>query len=240
MILHDVSLSLRRCAVTGILGANGAGKSTLIRVLAGTLSPLAGTVSLNGRRIDTYPRRELARSLGVIPQHTDVTLELTVRDIVTMGRFCHRPIYASPSPNDLTVIDDALRTMSLESLSDRPANTLSGGERQRMFLAQLLAQESEVVLLDEPTAHLDVKYQVEILRTFRRLVAERQWTACVVLHDLRLAYRFCDRLAFLRKGCLIAVGDVREMAHPDLVRETFDVEAFFTSTDDRPDVTVVI
>lgn len=239
-ILNDVSLSLKRRAVTAILGANGAGKSTLLRTLAGTLVPSSGRVTLNGKRLGDYSRMALARALGVIPQHTDMTLELTVRGVVSMGRFCHRPFFASPSPRDLAVVESALSAMALERLADRAANTLSGGERQRMFLAQLLAQESEIVLLDEPTAHLDVKYQIEMLRTFRRLVADRHWTACVVLHDLRLAYRFCDRLAFLRQGRLIAVGDAQEMANPELVRDTFDVEAYFTTTDDRPDVTVVI
>lgn len=239
-ILHDVSLSLKQGTVTGILGANGAGKTTLLRVLAGVLPPLSGVVTLYGRRVETYSRLRIARLVGVIPQHTEAALELTVRELVTMGRFCHRPFYASPSPNDLTVIETALRTMSLEALADRPTNTLSGGERQRAFLAQLLAQEPEIVLLDEPTAHLDVRSQIEILRVFRRLVAERGWTAGVVLHDLRLAYRFCDRLAFLSKGHLVAVGDVDEMACSDLVREAFGVEAIFTFPDGLPDVTLVI
>jgi iron complex transport system ATP-binding protein len=239
-ILRDVSLCLPQGEVTGILGANGAGKTTLLRVLAGFLPVCSGEVLLDGRPLASYPRRDVARRLGVIPQHTDFTLELSVRDVVTMGRFCHRPIYAAPTPSDASAVRGSLQAMELDALAERPAFTLSGGERQRMFLAQLLAQEPRIVLLDEPTAHLDVKYQVAILRTFRDLAADKRWTAAVVLHDLRLAYRFCDRLAFLRQGTLLASGTPADMADPSVIRAAFDVEADFFPSDGHVDMAVRI
>jgi len=239
-ILRDVSLFLPHGTITGILGANGAGKTTFLRVVSGVLRPSEGAVSLDGRPIESYSRSALARRLGVIPQYTDFTLELSVRDIVSMGRFCHRPIYARPERDDESITLDALRAMRLDDLSDRAAHTLSGGERQRMFIAQVLAQRAHVVLLDEPTAHLDVRYQIDILQTFQDMVRLNAWTAATVLHDLRLAYRFCDRLAFLRKGELLAVGPTRAMADEGLVRETFGVEARFGESDPRLDVQIAL
>jgi len=239
-IIEAVTCSFARGTVTGILGPNGAGKTTFLRALADTVTLASGSVTVHGVPVSSLSRRSLARFVGVIPQHTQFTLELSVREIVRMGRFAHRPIYASVRPSDEDVIDRSIKTMRLGDLSERQAYTLSGGERQRMFLAQLLAQEPEIILLDEPTTHLDIKYQGEILRTICDLVRARDWTAVVVLHDLNLAYRFCDRLLVMKDGHAIASGDATRLANPDLVREAFGVEAAFTEHKGRPQVTFAL
>ena len=238
-ILDAVSCDLHAACVTGFLGPNGAGKTTLFRALAGTLAPTEGNVFLDGSRIGTYSRRAIARRLGVVPQHPDTTLELSVREIVAMGRFCHRPIYASVTGDDEEAIDAALRDMALDDVEERAAHTLSGGERQRMYLAQLLAQDASVVLLDEPTSHLDIQYQSEILRALRSLVSERGWTVGVVLHDLNLAFHFCDRLVFLKAGKVAAEGTVADVATADVVRETYGVPVDMSVNGGRPHVRVI-
>ncbi len=238
-ILDGVSCDLHRETVTGFLGPNGAGKSTLLRALSGALQPTAGAVLLHGSAVGGYTRRDIARRLGVTPQHPDTTLELTVSEIVAMGRFCHRPIYASVTPEDEAAIAAALRHMALDDLADRAADTLSGGERQRMYLAQLLAQDADVVLLDEPTSHLDIQYQGEILRALGNLVSSRGWTVGVVLHDLNLAFHFCDRLVFMKAGRIVAAGAVVDVASVDVLRETYGVKVEMSENGGRPHVRVM-
>ncbi|MDA1190480.1 MAG: ABC transporter ATP-binding protein [Candidatus Poribacteria bacterium] len=237
-ILTDVSCEFRRGEVTGILGPNGAGKSTLLRALAGVIQPVSGEIRLEGVSLRRYSRRELALKMGVIPQHTEFSLELSVREVIRMGRFAHRPIYAKMTPDDHQAVENTLIDMRLTDIAERPAHTLSGVERQRMFLAQLLAQEPSVVLLDEPTAHLDVKYQGELMRLVRQLVESKGWTVVVVVHDLNLAYRFCDRLLFLRDGKRLAFGTVEEMARPNVIQDTFDVSAAFQTDQGHPRVAI--
>ena len=238
-ILHGVSCDLHEETVTGFLGPNGAGKSTLLRALSGTVSPASGSVLLHDNAVGSYARRDVAQRLGVTPQHPDTALELTVSEVVAMGRFCHRPIYASVAPEDERAIAAALEHMSLDELADRAAGTLSGGERQRMYMAQLLAQDADVVLLDEPTSHLDIQYQGEILRALQNLVAARGWTVGVVLHDLNLAFHFCDRLVFMKDGRVVAQGAVGDVASVEVVRETYGVAVEMSDNGGRPHVRVV-
>lgn len=230
-ILNGVSGAFQRGETTGILGANGAGKTTLLRALAGALPLAEGTVLLEGRPIERYSKRERAQTLGVMAQHTEGVGELTPRDIVSMGRFAHRPVFASMSKRDVEAVDAALEAAQLSELQHRRSCELSGGERQRMFLAQLWAQEPSVVLLDEPTAHLDIKYQIETMRAARALAEERGWTVAAALHDLNLAYRYCDRLMFLREGEVLAFGRADELRDPRLIQDAYGVQARFVEAD---------
>lgn len=230
-ILNGVSGAFQRGETTGILGANGAGKTTLLRALAGALPLAEGTVLLEGRPIERYSKRERAQTLGVMAQHTEGVGELTPRDIVSMGRFAHRPVFASMSKRDVEAVDAALEAAQLSELQHRRSCELSGGERQRMFLAQLWAQEPSVVLLDEPTAHLDIKYQIETMRAARALAEERGWTVAAALHDLNLAYRYCDRLMFLREGEVLAFGRADKLRDPRLIQDAYGVQARFVEAD---------
>ena len=230
-ILNGVSGAFQRGETTGILGANGAGKTTLLRALAGALPLAEGTVLLEGLPIERYSKRERAQTLGVMAQHTEGVGELTPRDIVSMGRFAHRPVFASMSKRDVEAVEAALEAAQLSELQHRRSCELSGGERQRMFLAQLWAQEPSVVLLDEPTAHLDIKYQIETMRAARALAEERGWTGAAALHDLNLAYRYCDRLMFLREGEVLAFGRADELRDPRLIQDAYGVQARFVEAD---------
>ena len=230
-ILDGVSGAFQRGETTGILGANGAGKTTLLRALAGAQPLAGGSVLLEGRPIEQYSKRERAQILGVMAQHTEGVAELTPRDIVSMGRFAHRSVFASMSRRDVEAVDAALEAAELSELQHRPSSELSGGERQRMFLAQIWAQEPSVVLLDEPTAHLDIKYQMETMQAARALADERGWTVAAALHDLNLAYRYCDKLMFLREGKALAFGRVDELRDPRLIQETYGVQARFVEAD---------
>jgi len=205
-ILRNITLGFGEGEVTALLGHNGSGKSTLLKVLARQQTSGAGRVSLKGERLRNTPTREFARSVGYLPQHPPATDGLTVRELVAMGRYPWKGLLGRYSREDHEQIDQAIRDTELEAYRDRVVDTLSGGECQRAWIAMLLAQQTECLLLDEPISALDVKHQVETLRLIRRLASERQLTVIIVLHDVDLAARFCDRLVALRQGQVIADG----------------------------------
>ena len=238
--LDAVSADFRKGEATGVLGPNGAGKTTLLRVLTGEQKRAGGEVLLDGAPIESYSKREKALRMGVMAQLTEGVGELTPREIVSMGRFARRPIHASMRRADIEAVDAALEAARLTDLQDRPSKLLSGGERQRVFLAQLWAQEPTVALLDEPTAHLDVKYQGETMRAARAMAKRRNWTVVIAVHDLNLAYRYCDRLLFLRGGKTVAFGTAEALRDPSVIRETFGVEAAFLEADGAPQVALSI
>jgi iron complex transport system ATP-binding protein len=199
LALDGVSFAVAPGAMVGLLGPNGAGKSTILRLAAGTLRPSAGRVCLLGDEASRLPRREAARRVAVVPQEFTVQFPFTVRQIVAMGRTPRLKLLGTLGPNDHAAINSALATTDIAHLADRVFNELSGGERQRALLALALAQEGRVLLLDEPTAHLDIRWQIETLELLRRLNAEHGLTILAALHDLNLAARYFSRLILLNK-----------------------------------------
>ena len=185
--------------MVGLLGPNGAGKSTILKLAAGTLRPNAGRVCLLGDEASRLPRREAARRVAVVPQEFTVQFPYTVRQIVEMGRTPRLNLLGTLDADDHAAVDAALATTDIAHLADRVFNELSGGERQRVLLALALAQEGQILLLDEPTAHLDIRWQIETLELLRRLNAERGLTILAALHDLNLAARYFSRLILLNK-----------------------------------------
>jgi len=210
-ILSDISLGFREGEVTGLLGHNGSGKSTLLKVLARQLAPSSGDTRLDGKPFQTTGAREFAREVGYLPQHPPGTDGLTVRELVALGRYPWRGPLGRYNTEDHQLIDQAIDDTDLAPFRHRSVDTLSGGERQRAWIAMLLAQQTRCLLLDEPISALDVKHQVETLRLVHRLAAERELTVIVVLHDVDLAARFCDRLVALKSGRLIADGSPRDI-----------------------------
>ena len=203
--LEAVSLTARAGELVGLVGPNGAGKSTLVRLVAGLLGPSAGTVRLAGLDPHAEPRRAVARMCALVPQEPHAPWPFTVRQAVMMGRAPHQGLLAVPNRFDHGAVDGALRACDLESLAARRLNALSGGERRRVFFARALAQEPRVLLLDEPTAFLDLAHQVAAMEAMR--VAARAGLCVVaVLHDLNLAGAACDRLVVLSRGRLVADG----------------------------------
>jgi iron complex transport system ATP-binding protein len=225
LILDDVSIAVERGSIVGLLGPNGSGKTTLLRMLAGILHPLHGSVRLDGVSIHTLPRRELARRLAVVPQETYSTFDFTVFDVVLMGRFPHLGPLQLEGPDDVQSARDALAATGTAAFEHRRFSTLSGGEKQRVVIASALAQAADLMLLDEPTAALDLKYQLEIATLLRRLNRERQVTMVVSTHDLNLAASLCDRVVLLKDGRLIAEGATSETLTASNVRSLYEVDA---------------
>ncbi|HEX9400211.1 MAG TPA: ABC transporter ATP-binding protein [Anaeromyxobacter sp.] len=218
--LSGVSFSARAGEFVGLLGPNGAGKSTLVRLVAGLLAPAAGEVRLAGLDPFTAARRTIARVCALVPQEPQVTWPFTVREAVMMGRAPRQGLLAVSSRFDRGAVDGALAACDLVHLSDRRLDALSGGERRRVFFARALAQEPRVLLLDEPTAFLDLGHQVAAMR-MARLAARGGLCVVAVLHDLNLAAAACDRVVILSSGRVVAGGPPPEVLTAERVREVW-------------------
>ena len=228
-VIDDVSLSVSESDIVGILGPNGSGKTTLLRLLAGALTPQSGVVTLGPANLTSLPERTRAQQIAVVPQETSLAFDYTVLEIVLMGRYPHLGPFEIEGPGDLAAATRALQTTGTAALADRAYRTLSGGEKQRVVIASALAQlDSEtaapkLLLLDEPTASLDLKYQFETGSVLRRLHATSGLTILLSTHDLRFAASLCTRIVLLASGRILAQGHPREVLTPDLVGRLFDV-----------------
>ena len=230
-IVKDVSLSLHKGEWLSLVGANGSGKSTLLRLFSRILTPQAGTVLLDGKAIHQQSAKSVARQMAILPQQQVVPAGLTVRQLVSLGRTPHQPWWQwDLSLEDQEMVEVAIAQTHLTEFSDRAVEQLSGGERQRAFLALTLAQNPQVLLLDEPTTFLDLHHQLELLELLKSLNQERQLSIITVLHDLNLAVRYSDRIAMLKKGCIEAIGTPLEAITPENLRQVFDVEAVTINT----------
>ncbi|HXV81391.1 MAG TPA: heme ABC transporter ATP-binding protein [Candidatus Binatia bacterium] len=222
-VLTDVSLSVEKGEMLAILGPNGSGKTTLLRILSGVLAG-TGEVKINGKAIRTYSRRELSRLFAVVPQESPVTFPYTVAEIVLMGRASHHNPLAFESERDREVARKSMELTDVLSLGDRYLHELSGGEKQRVIIARALAQEPEILLLDEPSAFLDLKHQVHILEILRRLNREQKLTIIAALHDLNLAALFFPRLVMLRDGRIYRDGSPKEVLTEKTIEEIYGIE----------------
>jgi iron complex transport system ATP-binding protein len=224
-VVDGVSVGVERGTIAGLLGPNGSGKTTLLRLLAGILPPLAGTIAIDGRPLTQYTRRELARRLAVVPQETHTTFDFSVIDMVLMGRYAHLGPFQLEGQGDQEIARQALAATGTSALESRTFASLSGGEKQRVVIAAALAQASDLLLLDEPTASLDLAYQFEIASLLRRLNAERGTTMIVSTHDLNLAASVCDWIILLKRGRVLAQGPTGDIMTADSIRLLYDVEA---------------
>jgi iron complex transport system ATP-binding protein len=230
-IVQNISFGLHPGEWLSILGANGSGKSTLLRLLSRVLLPHKGTVLLDGKAIHTQSAQAVARSLALLPQQQTIPPGLTVRQLVSLGRAPYQPWWKW----ELDVADRQQVTLALESAelmnySDRPVEQLSGGERQRAFLALALAQTPQMLLLDEPTTYLDLRYQLELLELLKRFNQDQNLTIITVLHDVNLATRFSDRLALLKQGRLHHLGAPIDVVTPENLAEIFGIDAAILQT----------
>jgi iron complex transport system ATP-binding protein len=223
--LHGVSIDVPSGSLVGILGPNGSGKTTLLRLLGGMLSPSSGRITIDGRDLARFPRRDLAREIAVVPQETRLAFEYSVLEVVLMGRYPHLGAFELEGGDDLRIGREALAATGTLDLEARPFPTLSGGEKQRVVIASALAQSARLMLLDEPTAALDPGYQIEIAVLLRRLNAERGVTMAVATHDLNLAAGLCQHLVLLREGRVLAAGPTGEVLTRESVRALYDVDA---------------
>jgi iron complex transport system ATP-binding protein len=224
-IIENLEVSIPANKITTLVGPNGCGKSTLLRGMARLLTPKAGTVYLDGKHVHKIPTKELAKQLGILPQGPVAPEGLTVRELVAQGRYPHQHWFEQWSTEDERMLTYALELTGLVSFAARPVDSLSGGERQRAWIALTLAQNTSVLLLDEPTTFLDIGHQLEVLDLVRNLNRERQMTIVMVLHDLNQAARFSDRMIALCQGRVVAEGTPHEVIAPVLLAEVFGVLA---------------
>ena len=224
-MLDGVSFDVSRGTILGLLGPNGSGKTTLLRIMAGTLRPIAGRVTLDEVDVGRLSRRELARRIAVVPQETHATFDFTVLEIVLMGRYPHLGPFELEGVDDVAIARDALTATDTEPLAARTFATLSGGEKQRVVIASALAQASDVLLLDEPTASLDLGYQIEIGALLTRLTSERGTTMVISTHDLNLAAALCHEMVLLKSGRVLARGATAHVLTAPNIRTLYGVDA---------------
>jgi len=237
--IHHVSLSIERGDLVGILGPNGSGKTTLLRLLGGLLQPADGRVTLDGTPVGTIPGRELARRVAMVPQETHLAFDYSVIEVALMGRYPHLGTFELEGPRDIDIAREALAATGTAHLDDRSFATLSGGEKQRVVIASALAQEADILLLDEPTASLDLGYQVEIAALVARLNRDRRLTVVVATHDLGFATSLCRSLVLLKSGAVLAAGPVRETLTAGSIESLYGVRADVRFDDRARRVTVV-
>ena len=223
--LHDVSIAVARGSLTGLLGPNGCGKTTLLKLLSGVLRPDRGTVTLEGRALTAIPRKEAARRIATVPQETHPAFDYTCMEMVLMGRHPHLGSFELEGPTDVAIALEALAATGTAHLAQRQYMTLSGGEKQRVVIAGALAQAADVLLLDEPTASLDVGFQFDVASLLQRLNIDRGVTMVLATHDLNLAASLCDTLVLMRDGRVVAAGETRRVLTAEHVRQIYDIDA---------------
>ena len=221
-LLYNVHMKVGQGEMVGLLGPNGSGKTTLLRLMSGVLRPQQGTVLLDGRDLQAWGRRGVARRVAVVPQELHMPFAFTVEQMVTMGRTPYLNLLGTLTPADRQAVRQALQSVDIEGLAERVFNELSGGERQRVLLAMALAQQPSLLLLDEPTSHLDIKYQIEVLELARRLNRDLGVTVIAAMHDLNLAARYFPRLILFQRG-IVADAAPAEALEPHLLQRVYGV-----------------
>jgi len=224
-IIQNLHLEIPQGRITALVGANGCGKSTLLRGLARLLKPEKGVVYLEGKAIAQLPTRTVAQRMAILPQGPVAPEGLTVRELVAQGRYPHQSWLQQWSQDDEKRVTEALETTALQDLGDRPLDTLSGGQRQRAWIAMTLAQNTDILLLDEPTTFLDLAHQIEVLDLLYTLNQSRQCTIVMVLHELNQACRYADFMIAMREGYIYAQGTPEEVMTETTVREVFGLES---------------
>ncbi|GAB7066960.1 ABC transporter ATP-binding protein [Mycobacterium hodleri] len=223
-IVDGLTVDVAAGAVTAIVGPNACGKSTLLRGLARLMSPSAGQVILDGSDITRLRTKDVARKLGLLPQSSIAPEGITVADLVTRGRFPHQTMLRQFTRDDQRAVADAMAATGVTAIAGRPVDQLSGGQRQRVWIAMVLAQQTPLILLDEPTTFLDIAHQIELLDLFAELNAEQGRTIVAVLHDLNHACRFADQIIAMKAGSIVAQGNPAEVITAPLVEEVYGLK----------------
>jgi len=222
-VLNDISITLLKGKLIGIIGPNGSGKTTLMKVLNGTHPMNSGEVLIKGRRLRDYSARELARIMTVLPQHSDSSFDFSVQEVVELGRYpFYKGLLKKASPKDIQVVKEAMELTGVQEFAHKSIHQLSGGEQQRVMLAKALAQEPEILLLDEPTNHLDLSYQMKLMDLLKKWITSKELTVIAILHDLNIASLYCDEVILLDDGNVKANGHPRAIMNQELLQEIYD------------------
>lgn len=225
LIVDDLNLAIPSGKVTALVGANGSGKSTILKALARILKPRYGAAYLDGKAVHSVPNRQVAKKLAILPQNPVAPEGLLVRELVSYGRFPHQQGFSGLQKDDQAIIDWALSITGMTVFAERPVGSLSGGQRQRAWIAMALAQDTSILLLDEPTTFLDMAHQLEVLQLLQRLNAREGRTIIMVVHDLNHASRFAQHLVAIAEGKVVAEGSPREVMTPEMLRRVFAIDA---------------
>lgn len=241
-IVQDVSFTLQKGKILGILGPNGSGKSTLLKCMSGVLKPTSGVVEIDGRQLGRYNSKALAKKMAVLPQLNANAFSNSVYETVSIGRYPHQKgLLARWSPEDEEAVQQAMQYTDVSRYAEHDLSVLSGGERQRVFIAQALAQQAEILLLDEPTNHLDIAHQKQILDVLQQEVRERHLTVISIFHDINLASMYCDELILLEQGRIKAIGAPHEVVNETAIRDVYEanVKTSAHPTAPKPQITLL-
>ena len=237
LVLDGVDLHVNEGEILGILGPNGCGKTTMLKNLNRNLSPMEGCVLLDGEDLEDISKKDIARKMAVVPQTNEIRFAFSVRDMVAMGRMPFQSMMGGASSEDERIVDEAIELTGLSGMQDRLINTMSGGERQRVIIARAIAQTPRIILMDEPTLHLDISMQFEALDLVSGLAKSRGLTVVIVSHDLPMVARYCDRIVMIHDRNIYADGRPEDVLTPENMRTVFNVDARF-EYDERGQKTV--
>ncbi len=224
IIIDGINITIPNNKISVIIGANACGKSTLLKTLCRLIKPVSGEILLDDKSISRISPKQLAKVLGLLPQSPTAPEGITVADLVGRGRFPYQSFFKGLGKKDYEAVEDALKIMGIADLANRSVDELSGGQRQRVWIAMALSQQTDILLLDEPTTFLDISYQIEILDLLTDLNRSRGTTIVMVLHDINLSARYADYLFALRKGRLVAEGEPSHILSEDLIKQVFDLD----------------
>lgn len=223
-IIKNISFSLNKGEFLSVLGRNGSGKSTMIKAIQGLLRDISGKILVDGKEMLSYKPRELAQKMAYVPQLFEVSFEFTVEEVILMGRYVHQGKFTGITAEDRSIIEEIMDLTEITRLKDKKIAHLSGGERQRVFIARALAQDTPLLFLDEPSAHLDINYQVEIYQILKRLQKEKNKTILTAEHNINLAVPYSQRLLFLKNGRIHSLGSPIELITKQNIQEVFHTD----------------
>ncbi|CEG11737.1 ABC transporter related protein [groundwater metagenome] len=241
-ILNDITFSIGMGEMVGIIGPNGAGKSTLLKAITSVLQPKKGVVLLNKKDIGKIDRKEIARTMAVVPQNTLISPMFTVYDMVSMGRYPHIKDRFSPfdGAEDIKIVNDSMKMVGVEHLSEKTLDAVSGGERQMAVIARALAQQPKILILDEPTSNLDINHQIKILKLVKNISRDKNISVIIVIHDLNTAARFCDKLILLHNKKILAIGTPEEVLTIENIMKAYKVEAEVNYSDTINSMNIIV
>ncbi len=226
VILKDISFNIEEGEFISIIGPNGSGKSTLLKTLNNIYTPRKGNIYLDGEKIQKIKRREIAKRISLVPQESQINYEFTVEEIVTMGRHPYKRRFEKENLEDKRIIEEAMEMTYTTKLRDKLITEISGGEKQRVIIAKALAQNSSIILLDEPTSSLDINHQIEVLELLKKLNKNKNTTVVIVLHDINIASRYSDRIIFLKDGKIISKGRPEEVVTKNNIKKAYDMDIY--------------